>query len=663
MRQPTEPTNAAFSKFIKSSLPSSRGPVVAPASPEAWNARLSRVKEGLSRSLGHMPKEACDLAPEILGVINRDGYAIERLTFQSRPGVRVTANLYRPEPKLAGSCPAVLSVHGHWAWARMDVHVQPRCIALARLGYVVLCVDAFGAGERAIEPASGTYHGALTGGSLWPAGVPLIGLQVYDNRRAIDYLISRPEVDATKLAITGASGGGNQSLYAGALDERITAVVPVCGVGTYEAYTETACCVCEVLPGGLAYATTGDLLAMVAPRPLLVINASKDAIQFSPGEAKKSLDYARERFTQLGVPEKVAHVVVDSGHDYNQAMREAMYGWLERWLHGKGDGSPVPEPAIVLEEVETLRCYPEGTPRPDSVATIPVFALAEGRARLAALPPAPDHAPRWEAESDQLKASLAEILDGHGRPALKAGPVRVIKDAGGERLEIEPERGITLTGRLIRAAGANPAGTTLLLRPDGMAAADDPAIRALLNSGQDVLTVDLRAIGLGKPPTSAVRGVVDHNETEWSLWVDKPLLGLWIRDAIAWLDALDQIAGLRRPYTIIGMGGAALMALGAAALDDRPASVRLEGVLASYVAEGPGEWSGVPMGLLVPRILDVADVGRIAALVAPRPLRIVGAVEPTGRPASAGRLSEVFAYTRDIYGLYEAAGKLEITTS
>ena len=116
---------------------------------------------------------------------------IERLTFQSRPGVRVTANLYRPRAT-GHRLPGVLSVHGHWAWARIDPVVQTRCIALARLGYVCLCVDAFGSGERAIEPAPGTYHGGLVGASLWPVGTPLLGLQVYDNRRAVDYLISRP---------------------------------------------------------------------------------------------------------------------------------------------------------------------------------------------------------------------------------------------------------------------------------------------------------------------------------------------------------------------------------------------------------------------------------------------------------------------------------------
>jgi hypothetical protein len=170
----SEKVGDQFARFIRNQAPSSRGPIRPPATIDGWDQRLAEVKEGLRRSFGRMPDEAPPLDPNILGTIHRDGYAIDRLVFQSRPGVLVTANLYRPEPSV-GRCPALLSVHGHWAWARMDPHVQPRCIALAKMGYVVLCVDAFGSGERAVEPAAGTYHGALVGGSLWPVGKPLIG--------------------------------------------------------------------------------------------------------------------------------------------------------------------------------------------------------------------------------------------------------------------------------------------------------------------------------------------------------------------------------------------------------------------------------------------------------------------------------------------------------
>ena len=182
----------------------------------------------------------------------------------------------------------------------------------------------------------------------------------------------------SRLAITGASGGGNQTLYAGATDERLKAVIPVCGVGTYDAYLCTACCVCEINVGGAIYATTADLLAMVAPRALLVISATRDALQFSVGEAAKSVAAARERFRLLGAEAKIRHLAVDSGHDYNAPMREAMYGWVEKWLAGRGDGDPIKEPEVQLEEIAALRCYPDGRSRPKTIVTIPEFAHNEG---------------------------------------------------------------------------------------------------------------------------------------------------------------------------------------------------------------------------------------------------------------------------------------------
>src|SRR5262249_39184529 len=126
-----------------------------------------------------------------------------------------------------------------------------------------------------------------------------------------DYLCARPEVDAARLGITGASGGGNQSMYAGALDERLAAVAPVCSVGTYQAYLRAACCVCEVLPGALRFTEEGDVLGLVAPRALMVVNATRDAFQFSVGEARKSLERAQAIYKLFDAPDKVRHAVFE----------------------------------------------------------------------------------------------------------------------------------------------------------------------------------------------------------------------------------------------------------------------------------------------------------------------------------------------------------------
>lgn len=666
----SDSARGAYLDFVRAQVPASPAP---PATAEGWERRLASVRAGLSKALGRMPREDCDLEPEVLGASVVDGVAIERLTFQSRPGVRVTANFYRPE-KVEGRCAAVLSVHGHWAWARIDPHVQARCLGLAKLGYVTLAVDAFGAGERAVEPAPGTYHGGLLGASLWPTGVSLLGLQVYDNRRAIDYLISRPEVDAGKLAITGASGGGNQSLYAGATDPRLAAVVPVCGVGTLESYIGTGCCVCETLAGGLTFATTGDLLALIAPRALLVINATKDAVQFSVAEARKSVAYASMRYRALDASAKIRHLPVESGHDYNREMREALYGWLDLWLRGEGDGSPVAEPAFETLEPAALRCYPDGPSRPKSIATIPSFAASMGRARLEALPPAADHLQRFEADALRMRTDLRDDIFG-GFPKEGRDRVRMAGKPGDgpEEFLLEPEPGLTLRGVLHRPAGRKPKGTALLLRREGVATADDPLVASLLEIGRAVLTVDLRAIGGSKPESPAVGGLADHNEAEWGLWIGRPLLGQWAWDAIGWLDLLEKLSlgtlegagreespDLRRA-TLVGVGPFSLVALVAGGLGTKAEGVAISGGPVSFVGEAP--WAKWDMGVIAPNILEVGDVGHLATLVAPGRLAVAGGVEVDGREVAQARLNEAFAPARSVYKALKAEDRLAVSAS
>src|SRR5262245_27915909 len=137
MRAPDrqEPDRDQYSRFVRSQPPIARRQLLPPRSLEGWEKRLAAVREGLRRSFGRFPSAPSPLEPEILGTLARPGYVIERLTFQSRPEVRVTANIYRPASSAKG-LPGVLSVHGHWPWARIDPVVQTRCIGLAKLGYV-----------------------------------------------------------------------------------------------------------------------------------------------------------------------------------------------------------------------------------------------------------------------------------------------------------------------------------------------------------------------------------------------------------------------------------------------------------------------------------------------------------------------------------------------
>ncbi len=257
------PHNKQYQAFIQKQAAELRKADKAPATVAEWTTQEAELRKNLLAAWGGFPEKACDLDPQQHGdPLKRDGYTVEKLTIQTRPGVRMTANLYVPDGAKKTPAPAILQVHGHWKGAKQDPVVQSRCIGAAKLGFVVLCVDAFGAGERGVGTALGEYHGDMTAATLLPLGTPLSGLQVYENMRAVDYLETRPEVDKTKIGITGASGGGNQTMYAGAWDKRFKAVMPVCSVGNYQSYLQTACCMCEVVPGALKFTEEWAVLAL-----------------------------------------------------------------------------------------------------------------------------------------------------------------------------------------------------------------------------------------------------------------------------------------------------------------------------------------------------------------------------------------------------------------
>jgi dienelactone hydrolase len=665
--QPTRPDPGQLDEFLREQARQLRAGDQAPATRPEWMQRRQKLRQQLLAASGSFPEQPCPLGPRVLGTLKRSGYRIEKLIFQSQPDVWVTASAYVPEP-LSGKAPAVLVVHGHWAGARRDPVVQARCLGLVKLGFFVLAVDAFAAGERHPRPAPGTYHGALMGSTLWPVGQTLLGMQVYDNRRAVDYLLTRPEVDGQKLGITGASGGGNQSMYAGALDERFQAVVPVCSVGNYQAYLRAACCVCEVVPGALRFTEEGDVLGLTAPRALLVINATRDAYQFSVAEAKKSLERTKAIYALFGQEDKVAHAVFESPHAYNQPMREAMYGWMTRWLKKEGDGQPIPEPKHDLETAEDLACFPDGD-RPKGFLFPATFARREADRLLAPLRKRPDHKEAWEAVAQQQKSALRQALGEMPKELqvdAKFGEPKEDKGTSTVDLTLRTEPGLILPARLRHANQRKDTGgkvpACVLLHLDGETEAFQHLLAgALAEGGWVVIAPDLRGIGTLRSRNDGNATAPDHNSAEHAVWIGRPLLGQWLVDLTCLLAWLEQHPGHRgERLAVVGIGQAGLVALCAAALLDKPiaAVAAVDAPASLLVAEAyPTGWR---MGLLAPGLLRAGDVPQLAALAAPRRLLIAGGVVE-GKPLAANELEKAYEDTRHVYQLQKAADKFKVT--
>ncbi len=663
----------AYLTFVRARGVAVREGDAPPKSIEEWNARRAEIRRRMNLAMGTVPDPPPPLDPVHHGTLDRDGYRVEKWTFQTMPGVRMTANLYVPDGE--GPHPAVLSVHGHFAGAKQDPTVQTRCIAMARLGFVVLSVDAFGAGERGVGKALGEYHGEMTAATLFPAGLTLAGLQVYENSRALAFLATRPEVDANRVGVTGASGGGNQTMYAISLIDGLKVGVPVCSVGNYHAYLGAACCLCEVVPGALTFTDEWGVLGQAAPKPLMIVNATRDAPQFSVAEARKTLAGLEPLYRLHDRTANLRHTLIESGHGYNKEMREAAYGWFARQLKGQGDGSPIPEPELKTEDPEALRCFP-GETRPDDFITLPQYAAAVGR-KLLESRPIPSNVAAWKADADRRRSALGRRL---GMPPTGKSSAGFESERNHTSIEFEPEPGIRLLANVGPARGreasrdrrpfilavipdvgparGREASRAILLDLEGAAHAKaSPIAGALHKAGWSVVTLDLRATGQQGPSRNAVGQAPDHNSAEWGLWIGRPLLGQWVTDVRRLLDAMNEIE--RRETAVIGIGPAGLVALAAGAVEPRIKSVAAIGTISTLVSDRP--YRGQRLGTIVPGMLvDVGDVAHLAALAAPRRVVIAGGVGPDGKPMDGPSLRDAYDPAARVFGLLGSEGALRI---
>jgi len=325
--------------------------------------------------IGGLPPERTPLAPRVTGTIAGDGYRIEKVVFESLPGFHVTALLYVPDAP-AGPRPAVLLACGHSPVGKAHPPYQEIAIRLARRGYVVLCWDPVGQGERSqfwdVQRGRSRYNlvcgeHAVLGNLAVLAGTSLLRWEVWDGLRAVDYLLTRSEVDPHRISITGTSGGGLQSAWIGALDPRITVVIPSCYVTALpmrmaNRIFEDPDTDPEQDPYGLVSEGVdhAGLLLLVYPRPLFVASAVKD---FVPIEgARQTLHEVASFYRRFGHADRVGMTEGYHEHRYSLENQEAAFAFLDRFNEQPPRAGLPPAQA---REAEALWCTPSGQVRVD----------------------------------------------------------------------------------------------------------------------------------------------------------------------------------------------------------------------------------------------------------------------------------------------------------
>jgi cephalosporin-C deacetylase-like acetyl esterase len=554
-----------------------------PRTAAEWSERRPQVESAVRKSLGleRLP-ERTPLNVRVVASHDRGGYIVENLLFESRPGFPVTANLYRPKTPPAARVPAVLCPIGHIiANGKTDLEVQSRSIKLARMGFVVLAYDAIGHGERNI---SGNSH-KEGGFALLPLGETISGWMVWDSMRAIDYLQSRPDVDPSRIGVTGNSGGGLNTLYTAAIDPRVSAAVISGYTFEFNNWIKYggAHGACSYLPG-LREMEWFEIAGLIAPRPVLMLNGERDPI-FPVSGARKAGYGTRALYTLLDYADRARlYVVPEQGHAYSRPYREQMYGWMAKHLLGHGDGGAIDEGELdpLPAGDPRLLCDPEGK----LLAAAPsVVRLARNRGveLVRAMPGASSAAER---------AGLLAWIQGLTAPPdpepHNLMPIRIEESQGDgpEKVYFLSEVGQFVPGLLWKPKNnTRPRRTILAVEEGGKGAfAESGLIEPLRDAGNAVLAIDTRGCG----ETLGVMGNRDNNYHLLSIAImaGRPLAG---RRAFDLTRAVDFVA--RRDdlpldgLTVIGRGDDALVALLAAATDARIQRVVAAGYVHSFVSQ------------------------------------------------------------------------------
>ncbi len=605
------------------------------------------VREKIHRCFGPFP-EKTSLNPRVTGVVERDAYKIEKIIFESRPGLLVTANLYLPKGR-PFPLPAVVGTCGHSDNGKANEAYQSFSQALARMGYVVLIYDPLGQGERLQYPDAqlksrigvGVREHLYAGNQQFLVGEFFGAWRAWDGIRALDYLLTREEVDPNHVGVTGNSGGGTMTTWLAGLESRWSMAAPSCFMTTFrrnlenELPADTEQCPPHALALGLDHE---DFLAALAPKPVIVLTKERDF--FDIRGAQSAFRRLKRLYATLDAPDHVALFTGPTTHGYTQENREAMYRWFN---HVTGISDAQTEPALTMENDETLWCTPHGQVAELNSRTVFSFT-SETSQRLAGERP--------DLDSQALLAAVSSTLN---LPPNDAPPdYRILRNL--------PSRHYPLPYATIYAVQTEPGIQALVYRlstfrhearpPRGPARAvlyvahqssdaelrDEPLVRDVLRAEPEspFYTCDVRGIGESQPDTCGANSFLQPYGSDYfyaihSFMLDRPYVGQKTYDVLRVLDWMRNCG--HSEIHLVGKGWGALPATFAALLSKSVARVTLKNALTSYSAIAESERYEWPLSTFLPGVLQRFDLPDCYRALAAKDLR---QIEPWGAIPTSG---------------------------
>ena len=544
----------------------------------AWEQASQYLRRHILVSTGQYPNFEpllkLPLNPQIFGKIERSDYTVEKVYFESYPGFFCTGNLYRPRGK-DGPFPAIVSPHGHWDRGRLENiergSIPGRCINFAKQGYVIFSYDMVGYNDSGQQ----VDHRSFPNGdreAIW--GISLLGLQLQNAIRSIDFLQSLPDVDPDRIACTGASGGGTQAFMLMAIDDRIKVSAPV---NMISAHMQGGC-LCENAPNLRIDFSNIEIGAMMAPRPLLLVSATGDWTKDTPDVEYPAIHSIYQHF---GAADKIHQVQIDAEHNYNKASREAVYQWFAKWLLENQDSSELTEVDFTVESDEDLLVFHD--------RAIPYHALS----------------------TEELLASLRQL----GKAAIEKRKPNTIN----ELTTFQSEMGPGLLHALALSDQYKDS-VNLVQKLNQPAIAEQATLIVHQNSQIDVLADQLSSdkhaiFGLQLKPTGrdTYSGFFNtYNRLDSALWC---------QDILAAVETIREENGNLKSLNLIGIDGAGPVTFLAAGFSSADyLAVDLE----KFNAEDDEDFIAQ---LPIPSIRRVGDFRTAGALLAPKPIYLLN----TGR--------------------------------
>ncbi len=660
---------------------------------DKWLNKRLIIKRELLKSLGLEPlPPRTPLYPRITGIIDGDGYLIRKLIFEPRPWFLVPAHLYIPKlTKLPA--PAILYSVGHWmVYGKMELDIHLACTTLAKLGFIVLVYDPIGQGERG---CSFEDHGNK---DLILLGLSQAGLMVWESMRAIDYLLTCPEVDGNRIGMTGASGGGLNTLYTCAVDERIAVSIPVCYVTSFSYFLRAmrglnwngGIDLCNQVPNIIEYSDMAGVCSLIFPRPLMLIGATFDQ-QFPIEGTRETFEQIQSIYEWFGVKNRVAMAAVESGHGYDQAMRKIAYQWFYNWLmEAKFEENAAVEPEIpdgIAENIEfksflwnttissgpvikrlskeVAKNLPPGIELPHTKGDL-VFFQEELKQRL------------FSAFRLTVPSEKSEIVE-QEQHFLDKDKVIVEKTT----LKVENEIYIPFCSWKPNNIEKSISKFSIIFLSDKgkLAGIDIDTLELMLRKGMSVFSLDVRGTGETTPfapeyqTLATVCGTLekiksnpgDTLEFEVStncLMLGRSLVSQQVFDVLAFLSYLETLSNVESHLTknVIVANGirSSLIALVAAAIDDRIKILVVNEFLVDYQSTIGLDKTVLPIGIYVFGILKYLDIPQIATLIAPRLFILNRGMDARGIELNTKEIREKYDCVNKVYKLMGQDEKFNI---